>query len=71
MHPNTAKIIKIENKAIKLGWYKKHPKKCFCEEVARCSGELGNEYPSDKAINIALRMLENLKKKEGSAKVVK
>lgn len=63
-HPNTIKLINIENQAIKLGWYKKNPNKCFSEEVARRSGELGDEHPSDEAIVIALRMLAKLKQKE-------
>lgn len=61
--PNTLKLIRIENKAINKGWYEKHPRTCFSEEVAKKSGELGNEYPSDRAIQIALRMLSKLKQK--------
>ena len=56
--------MEIEDEAIHLGWYKKHPKTCFCEEVARRSGELGNDYPSDDAIQIALSMLRKLEAKK-------
>ena len=60
-HRNTLRLIQIEKDAIENGWYLKHPRSCFCEEVAKKSGELGNEYPSDHAIQIALRMLSKLK----------
>lgn len=62
-HPNTLKLIRIGDNAIELGWYKKHPNTCFCEEVARRAKELGNEYPSDEAIRIAERMLNQLKRR--------
>jgi len=54
-HPNVYKIIKIEDDAIfRLGWNEKYyGQKCFCETVARMSGEEGNDYPSDYAIRIA------------------
>ena len=61
-HRNTIRLIRIEYEAIENGWNKKYPRTCFCEEVARKSGEMGNDYPSDKAIEIALKMLEKLKK---------
>jgi len=61
-HPNTIKLLQIANEAIKLGWYVKYPKICFCAEVAKRSHELGNDYPSDKAIKIAERMLRRLKR---------
>lgn len=62
-HPNTLKLIHIEDKALCLGWYKKYPRTCFCEEVAKRSGELGNDYPSDTAIEVALEMLKELEEK--------
>ena len=64
-HLNTLRLIRIETEAIKSGWYDKNPRKCFCEEVARRSGELGNEHPSDEAIRKAERMLSRLKKERG------
>lgn len=64
-HLNTLRLIRFENEALKLGWYDKNPRKCFSEEVARRSGELGNEHPFDEAIRIAERMLARLKKARG------
>jgi len=61
-HPNTLKLIAIENEAIKLGWYKKYPYRCFSEEVAKEAGELGEDYPSDEALIIAQKKLEKFKK---------
>jgi len=63
LHLNTEILIKIEDKAIDLGWYDKYPKKSFCQEVARRCGESGNENPSNKAIKIALNMLYKLVKR--------
>lgn len=60
-HPNTTKLIHIEDAAIKFGWYKLHPKACFSEEVARRVGEMDDDYPSDKAIVVALIMLAETK----------
>jgi len=59
-HPNTLKLLKLHIEAVEKGWNEKHPNKCFCQEVAIRAGELGNEYPSDNAIIIALEMIEEL-----------
>lgn len=61
-HPNVIVLIKIHEKAIENGWAERYPKLCFCQEVAKRAGELGNEYPSDNAILIANEMLENQKR---------
>lgn len=58
---NSTTLIQIEDQAIKLGWYKQHPKVCFCSYVAKETGEDGNENPSNKAIAFALDLLEKLK----------
>jgi len=60
-HPNTIRLIRIEDEAINLGWYRYYPKVCFSSEVARRSNEEGEENPSDKAIKIASRMLNELR----------
>jgi len=61
-HPNTLRLITIEDEAIRLGWYKYYPKLCFSSEVAKRAGEEGELYPSDNAIVIASKMLNKLKK---------
>jgi len=61
-HPNTIVLIKLHTKAIENGWTERYPKVCFCHEVAKRANELGNEYPSDNAILIANKMLENQKR---------
>ncbi len=54
---NSAKLIEIENKIIALGWYKYHPKKCFCTYVAEHLNEVGQDAPSDSAIRFAKHVL--------------
>lgn len=61
---NSVKLICLEDEAIKLGWYKKHPKKCFSEYIAKITGEMGNMDPSDRAIEVAEEIVEKLRKKE-------
>lgn len=61
-HPNTIKLIQLNGVAIKVGWNSINPRLCFCQEVARRSGEMGNEYPSDEAIEIAEEMIRELEK---------
>jgi len=61
-HPNTLKLIALENEAIRLGWTKRYPHRCFSYEVAEEAGELGEDYPSDEAIEIARRKLEEFKR---------
>jgi len=48
----------LHDEVIKLGWNEKHPHLCFCQEVARRADEMGNEYPSDDAIQIAMGMVD-------------
>jgi len=61
-HPNTIILINLHTKAIKYGWAERYPRLCFCQEVAKRANELGNEHPSDNAIIIANKMLENQKR---------
>ena len=61
-HRNTLRLIEIEDEALRLGWAEKYPRRSFSYEVAEEAGELGNEYPSDEAIRIAERKLEEFKK---------
>lgn len=49
--------MRIEDEALRLGWSKIYPKRDFTYEVAEKAGELGNEYPSDNAIQIARNKL--------------
>lgn len=64
-HPNTKVLLKLEKEANRLGWNEKYPDKIdFCYEVAKKAGELGNKYPSNRAIGIAEDMLGELIKKE-------
>jgi hypothetical protein len=70
IHPNTILLMAIEDDAIEAGWYKVHPKTCFCEEVAKRAGEVGNDYPSHNAIKIAWDMLNKLKEQMEPEKVV-
>jgi len=62
-HINTLKLVRIENDAIfRLGWNKKHHgRKCFSSTVARMTGEMGNEYPSNFAIRVANWLKRSLK----------
>jgi len=60
-HPNTLKLIDIEDAVINLGFADKYPDKCFSYEIAKATGELGNEYPSDKAIRLAKRWFKEFK----------
>jgi hypothetical protein len=54
---NSLKLIQIEDELIRLGWYEKHPKTCFCSFVAKKMGELGNDSPSADAIKYAKKVL--------------
>jgi hypothetical protein len=57
VHKNTIELIRIDDEIINLGWYEKHPRKNFCEYVAEQMNEMGNEFPSDKAIKYARKIL--------------
>jgi len=61
LHPNTWKLVRIEIEMVKLGFTEKYPTHCFSYEVARATNELGNEYPSDEAIVLAKRWLDEFK----------
>lgn len=67
-HPNTIKLIRIENEMISLGWNTDFPEYDFCELVAKLSHEIGNIYPSDRAIQIAEQLLENYKRTKRTKK---
>jgi len=60
-HPNTLELIDIENAIINLGFVDKYPNKCFSYEIAKATGELGNEYPSDEATRLAKQWFEEFK----------
>lgn len=60
-HSNTWKLVKLQSKAVELGFADKYPYKDFCQEIARFSNELGDDYPSDQAIKLAERWVEELK----------
>ena len=63
MKITTRKLMQMEKEVIKLGWYEMYPqKKDFCYEVAKAADELGQEYPSENALEIAEQMLDKLKK---------
>jgi len=51
-HRNTKRLIQIHDEIIKLGFADKYNLD-FCYEVAKASGELGNDYPSGEAIRLA------------------
>lgn len=53
VHRNTLKLIDLERQVLELGFWKKYPDKDFSYELAKATGELGNENPSDKAIQLA------------------
>lgn len=54
---NSLRLIQIQDKIIALGWYDYHPKQCFCTYIAIKTDELGNDAPSDRAINFAKHVL--------------
>ena len=57
LHPNTLKLMRINEKAIALGYVGD-----FCRDVAAKMEELGNDHPSDNAILFAenwIKRLEN------------
>jgi len=60
-HPNTSKLIDIEDAIIDLGFINKYPNKCFSYEIAKATKELGNEHPSNKAIQLAEQWFEEFK----------
>ena len=60
-HPNTLKLIDVEDAVIDLGFTDRYPDKCFSYEIAKATGELGNEHPSDEAIKLAKKWLEEFK----------
>jgi len=60
-HPNTLELIQISSEIIEAGFLERYNKD-FCYEVAKAMNELGNEYPSDEAIRLAKRWLEEFKK---------
>ena len=59
-HPNTLRLIKIHDEIIELGFLEKYDLD-FCYEVAKASGELGNDYPSDEAIKLAESWLKEFR----------
>jgi len=60
-HPNTLRLIEIHDEIIELGFFKKYTKD-FCYEIAKATGELGNDYPSDEAIKLAESWLKEFKR---------
>jgi len=44
-----------------MGFWKKYPDKDFSYELAKATGELGNENPSDKAIQLAEQWVTEFK----------
>jgi len=61
-HVNTLRLIRIMDEILELGFHKRYPKKCFSYEIARATGELGEDYPSDRAVELAKSWLEEFKK---------
>jgi len=59
-HPNTSKLMRLQDEIIKLGFNEKYNKD-FCQEIARFSDEMGEDYPSDKAIILAEKWIEEFK----------
>lgn len=59
-HLTALDLVKVEHEAAKAGWYKKYPYKCFCQEAARRSVEMGGKYLFDRTIRAALRMLREI-----------
>jgi len=60
-HRNTKRLIQIHDEIIKLGFADKYNLD-FCYEVAKASGELGADYPSDEAIKLAESWLEEFRR---------
>ncbi|RLF46654.1 MAG: hypothetical protein DRN29_04750 [Thermoplasmata archaeon] len=61
VHQNTLKLINLERQILELGFWKKYPNKDFSYELAKTTGELGDEYPSDKAIRLAEQWVTEFK----------
>jgi len=61
VHRNTLKLIDLERQVLELGFWKKYPDKDFSYELAKATGELGNENPSDKAIQLAEQWVTEFK----------
>lgn len=59
IHPNTRRLEALMDRAEELGWNLKHETP-FIEEVARLANESGKEYPSDNALIIAQRIIDEL-----------
>jgi len=59
-HKNTLRLIEITDEIIRLGFLEKY-NKCFCYEIAKATGEIGNDYPSDEAIKLAESWLKEFK----------
>ena len=58
LHPNTIRLLALERQAHELGW---PPDKDFCYEVAKRAGELGYDFPSGEALEIAKVMVKELR----------
>jgi len=61
-HPNTLRLIDIEDAVVDLGFTDRYPSKCFSYEIAKATGELGDEHPSDEAIQLAKKWFREFKR---------
>jgi len=59
-YKNTLRLMEITDEIIRLGFLEKY-NKCFCYEIAKATGELGNDDPSDEAIKLAELWLKEFK----------